>query len=250
MPLSGLAAFRRIVWSALFAGVLAGILITLVQHVTTIPLIAAAETFEHAEAEPHAGSVANGPQIEQAPHDHAAHHHATWVPAEGFERSFYTGLTTTLAGVGYALLIAATLAMTRSSGLRAGLIVGAIGFTVFQLAPALGLPPEPPGVPAAPILARQAWWIGTACSTALAFLCWYRFMTHRTRVLIPIGIALAVLPHLIGAPHAPPNDAAVPPELVGRFAVMALITAALFWMSLGGLTGYWLRRLDSDRMRP
>lgn len=247
--MSGFADFRRIVWSALFAGIFTGVLITLVQHVTTIPLIAAAETYEHGAPAPHEGIAADTHAVEDAAHDHAAHGHSAWAPAEGFERAFYTGLTTTLAGIGYALLIAATLALTRSTGPRAGLIVGVIGLAVFQLAPALGLPPEPPGVPAAPLFARQAWWIGTACSTALAFFCWFRFKTHRQRVLIPIGIALAVLPHLIGAPHAPGHDAAVPPELVRRFAVMALLTAALFWISLGASTGFFWRRFDPSRMQ-
>jgi adenosylcobinamide kinase/adenosylcobinamide-phosphate guanylyltransferase len=44
---------------------------------------------------------------------------------------------------------------------------GLAGFAVFTLAPGLGLPPELPAMPAADLLARQVWWIGTAAATAI-----------------------------------------------------------------------------------
>ena len=43
---------------------------------------------------------------------------------------------------------------------------GLAGFAAFTLAPNLGLPPELPAMPAADLLARQAWWIGTVVATA------------------------------------------------------------------------------------
>ena len=41
-----------------------------------------------------------------------------------------------------------------------------------ELAPALGLPPEPPGLPVADVGARQLWWILTAGATAAAEVGW------------------------------------------------------------------------------
>ena len=45
---------------------------------------------------------------------------------------------------------------------------GLAGFAVFTIAPGLGLPPELPGVPAAPLLSRQIWWVTAVLATAAA----------------------------------------------------------------------------------
>ena len=49
---------------------------------------------------------------------------------------------------------------------RDGLLWGLAGFVVFTAAPGLGLPPELPGMPVAPLTARQTLWIATAAATA------------------------------------------------------------------------------------
>jgi predicted cobalt transporter CbtA len=45
MPLSGQQSFRQIVLSAVVAGLITGVLVTLVQMFTTVPLIARAEVY-------------------------------------------------------------------------------------------------------------------------------------------------------------------------------------------------------------
>jgi cobalt transporter subunit CbtA len=242
VPLTGYAAFRQIVWAALVAGVISGVLMTLVQLVTTTPLIAQAEVYERrasqAQEEHHGDAQAN------------AHHeggHSDWEPEDGLERTVYTGLATILAAFGYALLLGAALSLTRTAGLRAGLAFGAAGFLVFQLAPALGLPPQPPGVPMAELLPRQVWWLGTVIATALTLVSWYFARTRSKRIWIPLGIVLIILPHVIGAPQAPAEASAVPEALVHRFSVLALVTGALFWLTLGALMGYLYR---SRTVRP
>jgi cobalt transporter subunit CbtA len=243
--LTGYPAFRQIVWAALLAGVITGVLMTLVQLVTTTPLIAQAEVYERRASlvqEEHHGDA-------QA----QAHHeggHSDWEPEDGFERIVYTGLATILAAFGYALLLGAALSLTRAAGLRAGLAVGAAGFLVFQLAPALGLPPQPPGVPMAELLPRQLWWLGTVIATALALASWYFARSHSKRVWIPVGMFLMILPHLIGPPQAPAEVSAVPEELVRRFSVLALVTAAMLWLTLGALMGYLYRNRTVRRAEP
>jgi cobalt transporter subunit CbtA len=253
MPLSGYAAFRRIVWAALPTALITGVVITLVQFATTVPLIAQAEVYERSApvAQPRMLRTTGSHDQHEAHqgHGHAAVGDPGWAPDEGIERSAYTVLTTTLAAFGYALILGAALLQTRTAGLRAGLALGAAGFLTFQLAPALGLPAEPPGVPMAELLPRQAWWLGTVVATGSGLACWYFARGHSKRVWIPVGTALMILPHVVGAPGAPAEVSAVPDELVRRFSVMALLTAAMFWLMLGGLMGYVYGRQERREAR-
>ena len=59
-----------------------------------------------------------------------------------------------------------------------------------------------------------------------------------------LGGALIVLPHLIGAPHPEVGLVSpVPEELVRAFIAASLGANALFWLVLGGLTGWLFPRL-------
>ena len=245
MPLSGQRSFRHIVLSAVIAGLITGVLITLVQMFTTVPLIAQAEVYERGGVKLDA-SVAAVKETADAAHDHSAHDHAseTWAPKDGFERTFYTGVTSVLVAIAYALLLGACFSQMGSVGWRTGLALGVAGFLVFQLAPALGLPPQPPGSPYADLVARQLWWIGTAAATALGLGAWFYARSHSKALWIPVGIVLILLPHLIGAPQPIEGQVAIlPKELSQRFALLALITAAIFWLVLGGIQGYVFGRL-------
>lgn len=240
MPLSAQQSFRHIVVSAVIAGLFTGVLLTLLQMFTTVPLIAQAEVYEQGGA----------PAVAIAPHDHSDHNHgaAAWEPKDGFERTFYTGVTTVLTAIGYALLLGAVLSQLRSVGWKTGLGLGIAGFLVFQLAPALGLPPEPPGLPYADLFARQIWWVGTAIATALALGAWWYARFRSKAIWIPVGIVLILLPHVIGAPQPVPGQTAiVPHELSQRFAIMALFTAAVFWLVLGSVQGFIFSKLGQRR---
>src|ERR1700730_17356571 len=183
---------RRILLTGLIAGTAAGLFAAGLQHLRMIPLIAAAEVYEAAGA-------------------HADHQHgqqdaaaAEWQPAPGLERTGYTVLADVLAGIGFALLLAGGVTLARLRGYaidaRRGLIWGAAGFAVFALAPAIGLPPELPGMQAAGLMARQEWWLLTAAATALGL----GLVVFARPGALRIGGALLLLePHLIGAPGAP-----------------------------------------------
>lgn len=235
---------RRILLTALIAGSVAGLFAAGLQHLKLIPLIAAAEVYETA------GANANHQPAEHQHGEaqHAAHQRdapAEWEPAPGIERSGYTILADLLAGIGFALLLSGAVALARLRGYaidaRRGLIWGTAGFAVFALAPAIGLPPELPGMSAAALGARQHWWLMTAVATAagLGMLIFTRPIALRLA-----GAVLIVLPHLIGAPAAPHGGTGVPAELAAEFATASLATAAAFWLLLGGVSGWLYRRLE------
>ncbi len=218
---------KRILVTALAAGLAAGVLVSLVQMMGVRPLIVEAETYEAAALAEAAAQDEN----EVPP----------WRPEGGSERTFYTVLANMLTGFGFALLLSASLALHgRPVDWRRGLVWGLAGFAVFGLAPALGLPPEPPGVEAAPLVERQLWWLGTAAATALG-LGLIAFAPRR--LLKAVGVIALILPHAIGAPGPEAHGGAVPQDLIEAFWVASLAATALFWLVLGGLAGFLYPRL-------
>lgn len=230
-----MSVFRRIALSALLAGVVAGLLMTLVQWKAVVPLILEAERYEATTAR---SAVSD-------PHDHGAgeSHDAHGTFNSTLERNLITGLVTLLMAIGYGLLLGACLARLRHSGWHMGLMLGLAGFCIFQLAPALGLPPLPPGAPAADLAPRQVWWIGTAAATAAGLACAYRALTRRSPRLWLLGAVLLAGPHAIGAPVPPPGPNPVPAALLRDFAVVSMASAAFFWLVLGTVQGYVFERL-------
>lgn len=238
-----IALLRRILFAGLAAGLVAGIAVTAVQQVQVVPLILAAEVYESAEA-PHEHAA---PQA----HDHApgtaAHSHdeEAWAPEDGLERNAFTLLANILAGVGYGCVLVALMVFAgRALDWRRGLLWGLGGFAAFALAPAIGLPPELPGMAAAELGARQLWWISTAAATIVGLgLIVFAGQKHALRVAAPLaGLALIALPHLIGAPQHAAETGALPAELAARFAIASLLAQAAFWAVLSAAAGYLLGR--------
>ena len=224
-----MATFRHLVFVALCAGLLSGVLVALAHQIGTVPLILEAETYE-AAAQPHAHPAA-------APADA----NTGWEPETKIERALYTLAGDVLAAIGFALLLAAGLTLRGGAVTwREGLFWGLAGFATFTLAPGLGLPPELPGSEAAPLVGRQLWWLATAVATAggLALIAF----TKRPGYAI-LAAALIVLPHLFGAPQPAEHAGSVAPEaLAHRFVVAATLVSLLFWLALGASTGYFYRR--------
>lgn len=225
-----MAVFRRLLLAALCAGLLSGVLAAAAHQLGTVPLILQAEAYEHPAA-----------QAGQA-HDHPAI--AEWEPENGVERTAYTLAADLLTGIGFALILAAGLALRGGDAdWRDGLFWGLAGFAAFTVAPGLGLPPELPGSEAAPLAARQLWWIATAAATAagLALLAFTRAPGWAM-----LAAALIVGPHLYGAPQAAAHGQAAPAALAHRFAVAATLVSFLFWCALGAATGYFYRRFRAE----
>ncbi len=236
--------FRRIVMTALAAGVLAGIFGWGLQMVTTTPLIAAAEIYENGGG----GDAASHPHENAAAEtDGHAHDEGAWMPGGGMERHAFTLLTSILMGTGFGFVLTGVFALRgRDVGLNEGVLWGLGGFAALYLAPALGLPPELPGMMAADLDGRQIWWVFTVAGSAVG-LALIVFSPNPLWKLA--GILLAVIPHIVGAPHPAMVDLAdmaggVPAELAARFAVTSLVTVGLFWVVLGALAGYFYDRFS------
>jgi cobalt transporter subunit CbtA len=235
---------RNLFAAALLAALAAGLLTAAIQHFRVTPLILHAETFEGE------GGHSHGAEAVAADHEHApgtpAHTHddavaATaavseeWAPQDGFERTAYTTLATVLAAAGFALVIGAVSMFANIPITFAnGVLWGLAGFVTFSLAPAYGLAPELPGMPAADLAARQVWWTGTALATGAACL-----LLAKTRAswAFAVALALVVAPHIIGAPVAPDEPSAVTAHLATEFAAITLGTSLVFWLVLGVVFG-------------
>jgi cobalt transporter subunit CbtA len=223
---------RRILLIAVIAGAAAGLVATALQGAKLWPLIAAAEQFEQSGAAGH-----------QHAEGTAAYAHDDWEPADGAERIAFTALFNVLAGFGFALLLNGALLLRGAvaQGERLDVATGAMwglaGFVCFALAPALGLPPELPGMAAGDLLDRQLWWIATALASAggLALIAF-----ARPAVLKVLGVIVLAGPHIVGAPHSE-EAGPVPAELAAQFVAASLVAAAVFWIVLGALSG-WLHR--------
>jgi len=249
----GAGMFNRMVRSAAAAGLLAGLMLTGVQHLQVTRIIAQAEVLESAgEAAPQVHTHADGAQhvhedthaaSPEAPHA-APHEHGGWQPEDGVERTLYTALADVSMAVGYGLLLAAAIGLRgRPVDWRSGLLWGAAGYAVFFLAPSIGLPPELPGTAAAPVAARQGWWIATAMSTATA-LALLAFGRHWALKLA--AIALLIVPHLVGAPQPLVHTSVAPEHLQRSFVYATALANGVFWLALGALIGYFHKRF-ADR---
>ncbi len=212
---------RRMATAAVVAGLVAGVLLTVLQAVWVTPLLHEAERHE-------------------APQSVAAD--APWSPGDGVPRLGFTALSNAVVGVGYALLLSAAMVLAAARpgapvpDARQGLLWGVGGYVTFVLGPALGVPPELPGMPAADLGARQVWWLAAVLGTGggLAVLA---FAPGRWRWLC---LPLLLAPHLFGAPHPAGGGGGEgpPATLAAHYAAAVLATLAPFWAVLGALAGW------------
>lgn len=221
--------FMRILAAALLAGLAAGIVLSVVQQAWVTPLILEAESYETAGAGhdelPGSGHPAAEP----------------WAPEDGIERTLYTVLANVLNGVGFALLLGSAIALSgHRIDWRRGLLWGLAGFVTFGIAPALGLPPDPPGVDAGPLVPRQIWWLGTVAATGAGL--WLLTLTKR-RGLQVLGLLVLVAPHVIGAPPVDIHGGATPAGVINEFIAASLVATGVFWLALGGAVGFVTPRL-------
>ena len=231
--------FRRLFFTAILAGLLGGLAISVVHEFTTTPIILHAEQFE-------GGTPAQAPVHNHGAYDRSlslispalAHGPAkssdsgeAWGPGSKLERTLFTTLANILTGVGFALILTACFALSgRPINGQTGVLWGLAGFGVASLAPSLGLPPEVPGSMAADLTSRQTWWF--ICVIATAAGLWSMVFRNGAQWTIG-GIVLIALPHLIGAPRPETVGGLVPPEIAAHFVAASLVTAAIFWCAIG-----------------
>ena len=235
--------FKSILLCGLIAGVVAGFALTALQTVKVYPLIFAAEEFEdtaHDHGSHDHGDAKTTPNSTSKPATEAK----PWMPADGIERLFYSLLSNILLGVGLGLVLAAIFALRDVENWRQGAIWGLAGFIAVNLAPALGIPPELPGMPSGALLARQTWWLTTALCTGAGIALIFLTANLIWRVA---GAALIALPQIYGAPHPDSVASDVPATLAADFATASLATNLIFWAILGILAAEVMSRLDRNK---
>ncbi len=248
---------KRMVTSAVFAGLAAGLLAALLHFAFVQKLILLGEQYEFGDlvhfpggdaataGHDHgtAAAEATGESDGQGDGESDGHEHAPADPEDGGLRDVLTVLFYTVVYVSYGLMLAAGFAVAETFGKAitpvAGLLWGLAGFAAFQLTPALGLAPELPGAVAADLTQRQLWWLATALCTAggLALLGYGRGIAAWGAAVL-----LLALPHVIGAPMLEGYAGMAPPELASAYAARSLAVGLSAWALLGVLTGkLWSR---------
>jgi len=234
IELSGLAnmnfSIKNLFTVAALTSLVAGVILTLFQQVQVIPAVLEAEGYEPVAV------TADQPVPTQEQNERAA-----WTPTEGLERNLFTAAANVVIALGFALLLGAAVALRGITlNWRSGLLWGLAGYAVFFVAPSLGLHPELPGTEAANLQWRQVWWVATVICTAsgLALI----FLNQR-HMLSALGAILIVAPHLIGAPQPDIHSALAPDNLIQAFIIATIISNAVFWLSLGGLYGFFSQKL-------
>jgi cobalt transporter subunit CbtA len=235
----------RLVLAALIAGMAAGFIYGGVQHVQTTPLILAAEVYETAPADDHAAATTD-PAVTPAPTPE--HKAEEWAPADGWQRTLSTTVSSMITGAGFALLLAGISLLT---GLpitpKNGLIWGICGFLAATVAPGAGLAPELPGMPTADLVLRQVWWVATIAATGAAI---FLIATRRELIWLAAAVILIALPHIIGAPQPLTHETAVPAGLAASFAANTIAASAVLWSLIGLFLGLALQKFGKDVYAP
>ncbi|MDK1490174.1 CbtA family protein [Sinorhizobium sp. 7-81] len=245
--------------AAIVAGLIAGVFMTAAQEMRVVPLILHAEKYEGeapsadhpATQEPVAGhdqhSWLNGtsalgallstfsPVTPAHAHEHEGEHEEGGIMF-GMSRFSGTLLANLVTGAGFSLLLAGvSLVIGYPITLANGAFWGAFGWLAVHLLPAIGLPPELPGFPAAELGDRQVWWAATVLLSAVAL---YLLALRRELVAKIAGLALIAAPQIYGAPQPLDISSNVPAVLGAEFAVAALATTLAFWLVLGVVSGF------------
>ncbi|MDB5941967.1 MAG: hypothetical protein JWQ13_1533 [Ramlibacter sp.] len=247
---------RRLIWCALLTALLVGSVQLAVGRWQAVPIVLAAEVFESRKL--HAEHPHTHEQIAAPGH---AHGDPNPTAAGSGERTAWTWVAHVLHGFSMALLMFSVMGWwvwKRGAPMgtaRVALAVAAAGLLSMDLWPALGLPAEIPGMDAAALGSRQAWWVLAATSAALACAALAgvaaKSVPSHWRWLI--AAALLALPFMVGAPQ-PPGDPlagfdaqtrAQLQDLQREFIWATRWTSLAFWTSLGGIGGWvfarWLK---------
>lgn len=231
---------QRMVTSAVFAGVAAGLFAALLHFAFVQKYLLLGEDYESGAAV-HFGGVASAEEdhdtgaaiAAQAP-DHAGNDGDGENTDGTWQRNGLTVLFFALLYAAYGLLLVAGFALAQHFGqrisAREGILWGIAGFVCLHLAPALGLAPQLPGTAGAALTDRQLWWGATVICTAggLALL---RFGHGLLWALL--AVVLLALPHLIGAPEPEGFSGVAPPEVAAAFATRSLAVGLAAWSLLG-----------------
>lgn len=223
----------KMLLAAVVAGLVAGALMTGLQQLRLVPLIVQAEAYEHGGGHSAADAARTFRLVAPA----EAHETAAAGGNAGNDRLFGVGryggslMANLVVGAGYGLLLAAiALLGGRAVTLRNGALWGAGAWVAVHLMPALGLPPELPGMPVADLASRQVWWVSTVLASGAGV---YLLAFGARGWVKALGAVLLAVPQVVGAPRPDSLDSALPAVLAAEFATAALATTLFFWLALG-----------------
>jgi len=244
----------RYLLAALVAGLFSGVLMTAAQEARVVPLILHAEEFEGGDEEaPAADGAEQGASHEHSSLSATLAEVASYLsPVSvayahdgeeeeggimfGMNRFSGTLIANLVAGAGFGLLLAGVSLVTGNPITVAnGALWGAAGWLAVHMLPAIGLPPELPGFPAADLTQRQIWWVLTVLLSAAGL---YLLFLKPGIVAKIVGIVLIAAPQVYGAPQPGDISSNVPAVLGAEFAVAALATTLFFWIVLGLSLGF------------
>ena len=206
-------------------------LAALLQLWLVIPLIMEAELFEsgqrvHFATDGSTQSDRGAPSVWDAPLRH--------IYTIGFSAVTFTA---------YAFFMVAGFALATRAGHeitpRRGIIWGLCGAIAVVIAPAVGMPPELPGAIGAEVGPRQVWYIATVACTLIGVVA---IAFGPTGFVALGGVAIIVVPHLIGAPHLDTYFGVAPSELASDFVARVMGVALVSWVLLGLFAAmFWTR---------
>ncbi|WP_349434975.1 CbtA family protein [Pararhizobium sp. A13] len=240
--------------AALVAGLIAGVFTTVAQTARVVPIILHAEEYEGKEPAAEQPATTEGQQHSSLgstsaigeilaafspitpAYAHEGEHEDEGGIMFGMSRFSGTLLANLVTGTGFSLLLTGiSLLIGYPITLRNGVLWGACGWLAVHMLPAIGLPPELPGFPAADLHDRQIWWIATVLLSGAGL---YMLALRPEIIAKIVGLAVLAVPHIYGAPQPADISSPVPAVLGAEFAVAALATALASWIVLGLVSGY------------
>ena len=210
----------RTIYSAVIAGILAGVVLFGLQRWTTVPLIHEAERYEKSGTATHPASHASEPSENQ------------------FVRGADTIVADVLVAVGFGMLLTAMYALSGRFGLLTGIVWGLAGFATFHLGPAAVVPPAIPALGVAPLHLRQIAWLIAAISTGVG-LAMFAFGPRAAKFA---GVLLLFLPTLWFRYLFPLSGGEASSQallaLDHLFIAGVLGNSLVFWLLLGAISGW------------
>ncbi len=230
---------RSVAVAAVLVGLLAGLLAALFLEVTGEPSIQEAINIEQAAADAAGHQAGAGPGEPE-------------IVPRSVQRGVGLFAAYAVTGVAFGLLVAVAFWVMRGGQpdpFRRALVAGAILAGAVTVAPWLKYPPNPPAVGDPDTLAkRQVLYVSLICLTALlgaaaaalstrlrrdGWPAHRRVLTLVALVVVPLGVAFALLP-------PPPDAITVPANLLWRFRLASLGGNLLLWgvltLGFGALT--------------
>ncbi len=203
----------KIFLSALVAGLAAGLIMVVIQVVRLEPIIQAAEVFEAA--------------------------------GEPTSRTLFTRLIPPLlTGAGFAIVMLGVSLLTNIPITKQnGLMWGICGFIAMALAPAIGLPPQLPGMPAIDLHTRQIWWVLTILATSAAIYLWIKAKDLWWRAT---AIIIAVAPQFFAPVNTAKTEGNLPASLAAEFVSTSLGANFVMWLAIGCFVSLALDTLQKD----